>query len=80
MTLKIDSTDELSRHHKIFSKLIYKCLKFDQTKRITSNELLKYQDHLELLEFNVTVSQLHFKLLLRQIQLEDGLLQRVLKD
>jgi serine/threonine protein kinase len=65
LNLEIDSSDELRKHHKIFAKLIYKCLTVNQSKRLTSTELLQFQDHLEMLEFNVAVSHHHFKLLMR---------------
>lgn len=80
LNLRLDPSDSLKFHDNTLVQLIYACLERDASKRMTCEEVMRYQDELEEQIFGVAVSKKHFDLQLRQTQLNDQLAQRVTND
>ena len=66
LNLRLDPSDSLKFHDNTLVQLIYACLERDASKRMTCEEVMRYQDELEEQIFGVAVSRKHFDLQLRQ--------------
>ena len=77
LNLRLDPSDSLKFHDNTLVQLIYACLERDASKRMTCEEVMRYQDELEEQIFGVAVSRKHFDLQRKSKWLMRNALRRV---
>ena len=80
LELKLDESNILKFHNEILQRLIYQCLERNPEMRMTCEQILAFQDELELAYFKMPLSKMHYELLMRDTQLEDKLAERVAQN